>query len=135
MLVTVPVSVGELCDKISILKIKLVYLSDSTQESKSVEMVRKELQLLEKEYEKIKKPEEMNTQLDELIVELKSVNQNIWDVEDRIRICEKDKIFDDQFIQLARNVYIFNDNRAKIKKEINILMNSSIVEIKSYEPY
>ena len=118
MKITIPVSVGELIDKITILEIKSLF-TDS-------EYVTKEL-------------EELN-QLKSLItqyildceVELKQVNQNLWKIEDKIRKLEKEERFDSEFIELARSIYKFNDRRAEIKKEINERCNSSYKEIKVY---
>ena len=76
-----------------------------------------------------------STELKDLYKDLKDVNQALWDIEDSIRLKEKDKSFDQGFIDLARSVYVTNDKRAVIKKEINILLNSEFVEEKIYEKY
>ena len=118
MVINIPISVGQLLDKISILEIKAFFTND--------EYVYKEL-------------EELNEIKSTLIqytlqyeVELKKVNETLWKIEDRIRQKEQRQEFDDEFIELARSVYINNDKRAKIKKEINEVTNSSYKEIKVY---
>ena len=118
MVINVPVSVGELLDKISILEIK-AFLTNN-------EYVHKELE----ELNKIKSTITQYTL--EYEVQLKKVNETLWKIEDRLREKEKLKEFDEEFIQLARNVYITNDQRAEIKKKINELCNSSYREIKVY---
>ena len=118
MLISIPISVGELLDKISILEIK-AFLTNS-------EYVHKELE----ELNQIKSTITQYTL--EYEVQLKKVNETLWKIEDRLREKEKLKEFDEEFIQLARNVYITNDQRAEIKKKINELCNSSYREIKVY---
>jgi predicted nucleic acid-binding Zn-ribbon protein len=118
MLINIPISVGELLDKISILEIK-AFLTNN-------EYVHKELE----ELNKIKSTITQYTL--EYEVQLKKVNETLWKIEDRLREKEKLKEFDEEFIQLARNVYITNDQRAEIKKKINELCNSSYREIKVY---
>jgi hypothetical protein len=118
MKITIPISVGELLDKISILEIK-AFLTDN-------EYVHKELD----ELNQIKSTLTQYTL--EYEVQLKKVNERLWKIEDQIREKEKLKEFDDEFIELARSVYKNNDERAKIKKEINELTNSSYKEIKLY---
>ena len=71
----------------------------------------------------------------EIFFQLKSINLKLWDIEDKIRIKEKNKEFDDEFIELARSVYLNNDRRSATKKELNIMFNSEIIEEKSYEKY
>ena len=118
MKITIPISVGELLDKITILEIKSQYTTN--------EYVSKEL----KELNQIKSTITQYTL--EYEVQLKKVNETLWKIEDRLREKEKLKEFDEEFIQLARNVYITNDQRAEIKKKINELCNSSYREIKVY---
>jgi len=119
-MINIPVSYGELFDKISILQIKLLEIKSDN--------VKKELDLL---LEKIK-----NIDIDpDLVHKLKTVNKNLWDIEDRLRIKEKEKEFDEEFIELARSVYFTNDKRAAIKKQINVELNSDIVEEKQYVNY
>ena len=72
---------------------------------------------------------------DEIFLQLKSINLTLWDIEDKIRIKEKNKEFDNEFIKLARSVYLNNDRRSETKKELNIIFNSEIIEEKSYEKY
>jgi hypothetical protein len=124
MKVTVPVGVGELFDKITILEIK----SQKFQDKDKLQNVQKELELL---YEKTKSVEVSS----ELINDLKNVNSILWDVEDRIRIKEHKQEFDQEFIDLARKVYYTNDKRATIKKQINIITESNIIEEKEYFEY
>lgn len=118
MKMMIPVSVGELIDKITILEIK-AFLTDD-------EYVHKELS----ELNQIKSILTQYT-LD-YEVQLKKINEDLWKIEDKLRKLEKEQKFDDEFIDLARSVYIKNDERAKIKKEINILCNSDYQEIKIY---
>ena len=118
MAINVLISVGELLDKISILEIK-AFLTNN-------EYVHKELE----ELNQIKSTITQYTL--EYEVQLKKVNETLWKIEDRLREKEKLKEFDEEFIQLARNVYITNDQRAEIKKKINELCNSSYIEIKLY---
>ena len=123
-LVYVPVSVGELFDKYTILQIKELKIKDSVK----LESVIKERKYL--------KPFVNNYKLDfDVISELSEVNLLLWNIEDRIREKERRKEFDDEFIQLARNVYITNDKRSQIKNKINEILNSSLTDIKSYEKY
>jgi hypothetical protein len=121
------ISNGELLDKISILQIKLERISDENK-LKNIQVEYTELtdigaKLLE------------DDQIQTLYMKLKAVNQALWDIEDEIRIKEKEKIFDKEFVDLARSVYITNDKRADIKKEINLLSGSYLIEEKSYEIY
>ena len=118
MLISIPISVGELLDKISILEIKAFFTNS--------EYVHKELE----ELNQIKSTITQYTL--EYEVQLKKVNETLWKIEDRLREKEKLKEFDEDFIQLARSVYITNDKRAEIKKKINELCNSSYREIKVY---
>jgi hypothetical protein len=127
----IPVSVGELFDKVSILQIKynrLKILSD-------IEKVKTEIDFLYPKYYSFLNDQSISIKLNELSNRLKKVNETLWNIEDKIREKEHKKEFDDEFIQLARSVYITNDERAIIKKEINYLCNSTIIEIKSYQHY
>jgi hypothetical protein len=116
--ITIPVSVGELIDKITILEIKALFTDN--------EYVKKELKELK----------EIQNTITEFIlnyvIELREVNQSLWKVEDQLRQKEKDQVFDEEFIELARSVYKLNDKRAKIKRQINEITNSSYQEIKLY---
>jgi len=119
------ISAGELLDKISILEIKLDNIKDN-----------KKLLEVKKEYKSLEETKKLNIQitknLQNLIDELKKINIELWAIEDKKRICEKNKDFGTGFVELARNVYINNDKRAKIKSDINNLLGSNIKEVKSY---
>ena len=124
-IINVPISVGELIDKITILEIKKNKLKNL-----KLKNILKELSFLRAVLEKnsIFIP-------DEIFLQLKSINLTLWDIEDKIRIKEKNKEFDNEFIELARSVYLNNDRRSATKKELNIMFNSEIIEEKSYEKY
>jgi hypothetical protein len=124
----VPISPGELLDKITILRIKSLRLSDAAK----LVNVRRELGLLEQARQAVL-PEDAQLGVDE--AQLEQVNAALWDIEDRIREHEAMQRFDAVFIELARSVYIRNDERAAIKQRINQKLNSAIVEEKSYQPY
>jgi len=126
MLVNSPISVGELVDKVTILEIKTRTISDPAK----LANVRRELELLSQCLRNLDLPE-----LDGLQAELLAVNQELWRIEDEIRLCERDRDFGDGFVALARAVYTTNDRRFAIKSRINALAGSEIVEEKSYEPY
>lgn len=119
---------GELIDKITILRIKSERISDSAK----LENVRRELDVLSRTRDEAVPESAEMTRLEQA---LKTVNEALWEIEDDIRDCERDKDFGDEFIRLARAVYITNDKRAALKKEINLLLGSSIVEEKSYADY
>ena len=120
-----PVSLGELIDKITILEIKQIYMTE-----KKLKNVEKELKLLKEILQ------DKNLEIDiDLINNLKEVNNNLWEIEDKIRIKESNQEFDKEFIELARSVYKENDKRASIKKEINQKYNSELFEEKSYNNY
>ena len=121
-------SAGELLDKITILEIKKEKISDQ----KSLESINKERSSLESS---VKKNIKINDEIKDLWAQLKDVNLKLWEIEDEIRLSEKNKKFDEKFIELARSVYKYNDNRAKIKSKINQLSGSSIKEIKQYTKY
>ena len=120
----IEVSIGEVVDKWTILSIKFLRITDKDK----LENVVKERNHLNNVIE----PEILH---DPLVDDLLDVNKTLWDVEDRLRNCERDKVFDEHFVQLARSVYILNDKRAQIKKDINIKFGSEFVEEKSYRPY
>jgi len=126
--ILVPVSFGELLDKISILQIKSEHMKDAVR----LLNVHKELAALERTW--ARHPAAQHD-ISELRTQLKAVNQQLWDIEDAIRLKEKDKAFDEVFVQLARSVYIRNDERARIKKRINQTLGSTYVEEKSYQDY
>ena len=122
------ISAGELLDKISILEIKL----DKIKSKNSQEEINKEYKLLkEAQNSKI----EANEKIQQLFEKVKEVNLKLWNIEDKIRICEKNKDFGKEFIELARAVYSTNDARSKIKSEINDLLGSNIKEVKQYVDY
>ena len=128
MKVYIPVSLGELLDKISILEIKSIKISN---ESKLTN-IKKELSGLKKVLENLN----INfSEIKKLYEELYKINLGLWEIEDSIRILEKNKNFEKDFIDLARSVYITNDKRFQVKNEINKLFNSNYVEEKSYEDY
>ncbi len=126
--ILVPVSFGELLDKIAILQIKSERMTDAAK----LTNVRNELSALEKTW--MAHPAAGND-IARLRADLKAVNERLWVIEDDIRLKEKAQAFDDGFIQLARSVYIENDQRARIKREINVALGSAYVEEKSYEDY
>lgn len=122
------ISVGEFFDKITILEIKKKKIHDK-EKLTNVNNELTELRNIEQTYNL------ENFQLNNLIKKLYNVNLELWDIEDKIRVLEKSKSFDSEFIQLARSVYIKNDLRANLKKEINIKSKSNLIEEKSYEKY
>ena len=127
MLINTPISLGELVDKISILMIKKKNISDSIK----LQHVNKELEFLQKTLKKYISSDEIN----EFLLKLVNINSKLWDIEDDIRECERKKLFDQTFIDLARSVYFTNDERAKVKNDINKNFGSELVEVKSYEEY
>ena len=126
--ILVPVSFGELLDKIAILQIK----SERMQDEAKLQNVRAELSALEKTW--MAHPA-AGKDIVQLRAALKAVNERLWVIEDDIRLKEKAQAFDDAFIKLARSVYVENDERARIKKDINLALGSTYVEEKSYEDY
>ena len=127
MLINTPISLGELVDKISILIVKQKNIDD---QNKLIQ-VNKELKFLQETLIKYVNKNEIQNYLDNLI----DINSKLWVIEDDIRECERKKKFDQKFIELARSVYFTNDNRAKIKLQINKSFGSELVEVKSYEEY
>jgi predicted RNA-binding protein with EMAP domain len=128
MAINIPISWGELIDKITILEIKMNRIPDV----EKLENIDKELQALRSSFNKgCSEPES----IDKLKSELRAVNEKLWEIEDDIRKCEKEKDFSQHFIGLARAVYINNDQRAVLKREINTLLKSELFEEKSYEDY
>jgi hypothetical protein len=130
MRIEAPISLGELVDKITILEIKLAQFPEGGQRRN-----------VEREWEALS--ERLGQVLDEgagatlipLKRELEAVNRSLWNIEDDLRDCERSGTFDDRFIELARQVYLTNDERARIKREINETFGSDLVEEKSYTPY
>ena len=127
MQIEIPISIGELIDKITILEIKYENISDIEKNK----LINVELKLLNSIYKKIGP----NKELEQLKLELKKINSTLWEIEDEIRILENKKVFDKEFVSLARSVYITNDKRFAIKNEINKIFSSDIMEVKSYEKY
>jgi hypothetical protein len=128
MVVKIPVSWGELFDKLTILEIKQARIDDP---QKLANIVR-ELEVLREVYSESALP---GAPLQVLIDELRRTNEALWEIEDDIRTCERHKDFTDRFIELARSVYRTNDKRADLKLRINRLLSSELVEEKSYEAY
>ena len=126
MIINIPTSLGELLDKVSILLIKKNIIT----ESDKLEHVNNELSKLQSVLNSTKIPK---TKIEEYINQLKDINLKLWNIEDEIRECEKNSLFDDKFIQLSRSIYKFNDQRAKIKLIINKEFDSEVVEVKSYK--
>ena len=122
------ISVGELLDKISILEIKLEKVID-----------KHNLSEIKKEYEMLKATQNLSikftNEFEILFNSIKEINLILWNIEDKIRICEKNKDFGENFIKLARDVYINNDKRSKIKSQINKISGSNIREVKQYIDY
>ena len=128
MKINLPASIGQLFDKITILEIKKSKIKDKGK----LNIVNKELKLLKK----VVLAKRINKRkLSSTIKQLKSINLRLWNVEDKLRIFEKNKSFKKEFINYARKVYHMNDKRAFLKNEINIKTNSLISEVKSYEKY
>ena len=127
-LINTPISGVELLDKITILEIK----SEKIKDAEKLKNINHELSLLTEIWSQGGFDGE---EMADLRGQLKTVNQTLWVIEDDIRIKEKNKVFDDSFVQLARSVYFENDTRAQVKKDINLLTGSELVEEKSYEDY
>ncbi len=126
--ILVEVSVGELLDKISILEIK----QDKIKDLEKLKFIKEEHSILN---DQLKKNIKTDKKLDELFKNLKEINSKLWVIEDDKRNCEKEKDFSDKFIRLSRDVHFLNDDRAKIKLEINNYTGSKIKEIKEYSSY
>ena len=128
MNITVDVSLGEFLDKLTILQIKSDRIGDATK----LANVRKELDLLTQTWARSSFAEK---DIREPLGRLKAINAKLWDIEDDIRNKESAGAFDSEFIELARAVYVCNDERAAIKRELNLLLGSELVEEKSYADY
>jgi hypothetical protein len=126
--ILIEVSVGELLDKISILEIKKKKIKDS----EKLKFINDEYNVLKDQLDKNVKS---NEKLEKLFQSLKEINARLWVIEDDKRMCEKNSDFGDKFIKLSRNIHILNDDRAKIKLEINNHTGSKIKEIKEYTNY
>ena len=122
------ISAGELLDKMTILEIKLTKIKD-----------KENLLEISKEYESLKETKRLNIKLTEnlenLIIQLKEINLKLWNIEDKTRICEKNKDFGQTLVDLSRSVYLNNDLRANIKSKINKILGSNIKEVKQYVNY
>jgi hypothetical protein len=127
-LISTPVSFGELIDKITILEIK----SEQIRDTAKLANVREELQILDRLWHM---DENSRTDISAERAQLKRINQALWDIEDEIRLKEKTQAFDARFIELARAVYVTNDQRAAVKRAINLKLGSKLVEEKSYQDY
>ena len=127
MIISTPVSVGELVDKISILHIKNINIKDV----EKIKFIKEELALLNQTLDKYVNRVDIQEYLDALI----EINSKLWVIEDEIRDCERNKNFDQKFIELARAVYFTNDKRSDVKLDINKKFGSQIIEVKSYEDY
>ena len=126
--ILVEVSVGELLDKISILEIK----QEKIKNAESLKFIKDEYNILKAELHKNVKTDD---KLKNLFNSLKEINSKLWVIEDDKRMCEKNKEFGEKFIKLSRDIHFLNDNRAKIKLEINNHTGSKIKEIKEYTSY
>ena len=126
--ILIEVSAGELLDKISILHIKL----DKIKDKNSLDFIKKEYDaLIEERDQNIV----FNKEINNLYIELKTVNEKLWIIEDEKRLCEKNSKFDEKFIQVSRDIHILNDRRSVIKLNINKILGSNIREIKLYTKY
>jgi len=126
-MISISVSVGEMIDKLSILQVKKTKIKDDNK----LEFINKEFELLYNfslEYLN-------DNEIESIYHQLVDVNSSLWDIEDKLRILESEKKFNEDFIKLARNVYFTNDERFRLKNEINLISNSEIREIKDYVKY
>ena len=126
--ILIQVSVGELLDKLSILEIK----KDKIKDVEKLKFINEEYEILKSEYDKNIKSDD---RLKQLLDVLKEINSRLWIIEDEKRLCEKNSDFGENFIKLSRDVHLLNDNRAKLKLEINNYTGSKIKEIKEYTKY
>jgi len=126
--ILIPISPGELLDKITILQIKAERITDPVK----VANVKTELDMLSKVWDESVESDDVLTMLS---AELKSINERLWEIEDDIRDEERNRRFGERFVELARAVYVTNDERANAKKKVNLHLNSTIVEEKSYQDY
>ena len=129
--ILIETSLGELIDKISILEIKIDKIEDKTNK----EEITKEYTSLTNALTKIKLSSNERTRINDFIIKLKEINIRLWNVENEKRLAEKNKNFDKKFIEHARNVYKLNDERAKVKRQVNESFDSNIKEIKKYTEY
>ena len=126
--ILIPISPGELLDKITILQIKAERITDPVKAAN----VKTELDMLRKVWDESVESDDVITTLS---AELKSINERLWEIEDDIRDEERNRRFGERFVELARAVYVTNDERADAKKKVNLHLNSTIVEEKSYQDY
>ena len=126
-MITIPVSVGELIDKLSILHVKQLKISNE----EKLEYVNKEFELLYN----ISSYYLNNQEIENLYHQLVEINKKLWDIEDKLRVIESENNFDSTFIELARKVYFTNDERFRLKNEINLNTSSEIREMKDYKKY
>ena len=124
----IPISPGELIDKITILEIK----RESILDKEKLSNINLEYKVL---LETLENKIIASNEIDSLRIKLKTINKKLWDIEDQLRDLERSKTFNEDFIKLARSVYFTNDERSEVKKSINKLLNSEIVEEKSYSKY
>ena len=129
MTIRIPVSIGELVDKLTILEIKKFKITEQEKKSKII----KEYGLLQEVI--LESEVSKNIEYQQFYNNLKKINQELWEIEEQIRIFEKDKNFGLEFVDVARSVYRLNDKRFEIKNEINIFFGSEIAEQKEYEEY
>lgn len=126
-MIHVPVSIGELIDKLSILQVKKNKISNE----EKLLLVNNEFELLHKlSFEYLE-----TLEIDSLYLQLCVINEKLWDVEDKLRVIETEKRFEGEFVELARKVYFTNDERFRLKNEINLITNSAIREVKEYVKY
>ena len=126
-----PISIGELIDKITILEIKIEKIQDNNKQK----FVKHELESLNKLLADINFSKDQKKTVNSLKEQLNTANRTLWKIEDDIRHLESIKQFNEEFIELARNVYLTNDKRASLKQKLNQITNSDIVEVKSYKKY
>jgi len=126
-MVSIPVSVGELIDKLSILQVKKTKISDELK----LEFVNKEFEILYN----LSSVYLNDIEIESLYHQLVQINTSLWDVEDKLRVIETEKRFEGEFISLARKVYFTNDDRFRLKNEINLITSSEIREVKDYVKY
>jgi hypothetical protein len=128
MILQIAVSPGEAIDKLTILEIKLARITDLAK----LENIRREHQAL---YVAVDTHIGQDPAVDKCRAELKAINEDLWDIEDRLRDCERTNSFGSNFVELARSVYLTNDRRAAVKRKIDALLNAPFGEQKSYSPY
>jgi hypothetical protein len=127
----IEVSTGEILDKLSILEIKLEHILDPVKRNNVLQEYVILVAAAEEIYDATLETEELRV----LYLDLLNINKTLWNIEDQIRECERDESFGSDFIELARSVYYTNDDRAEVKKQINALTGSKLVEEKSYQDY